>query len=1156
MAELIGRYTKMPVDEVEENTTVEANRVYIIPPNKYMTIHDGVLRLTGPVERRGLTTIDLFLRSLAEDQQEKAICIILSGTGPHGALGLKAIKTSGGMAMVQEPKTAEYPRMPESAVATGLADYILPVEQMPEALLKYVQHFCVNGQKPIEAVPEAADLLTQVLALLRARTKFDFRCYRKRMLGRRIQRRMGLNHFNGVADYVAFLREHPDEVKHLAKDLLISVTSFFRDPEAFQALEKQVIAPLIEGKENDEPVRVWVPGCATGEEAYSVAMLLHEHLAETRKDCRLQIFATDVDEEALDIARQGVYPDSITADVAPERLVRFFTPLDEHTYQVKKQLRESLVIAVQNLISDAPFTKLDLISCRNLLIYLEPEVQKKVISLLHFSLNQGGHLFLGPSETIGRQIDLFDPLSKKWRIYKRIGPSRPEQVDFPIVQATDPRSGARRLPEPVAHRPINLASVAQQLLAETFAPASVLINRNYEVLYFHGPTSRYLEQPSGEPTKDLLSMAREGLRAKLRAAVHKCVRDNATIVVSDVHLKRNGNYCTVQATVRPVHAPRVGEGLLLITFKDMAEAVPVRPAGQGETVAEETTIHQLEYELQATREDLQSSIEELESANEELKASNEEVMSMNEELQSANEELETSKEELQSLNEELTTVNNQLQEKVDEFETANNDMANLLNCTDVGTIFLDARLRIKRFTPAATRMFNLISTDVGRPIADITPKFADDDLLSDAERVLRSLTLNSKEVRLEDGGWSLRRIVPYRTLDNRIEGIVITFLEFTELKDAREALAQQVDKRSELSAVNVHLREKVNERLRAEQSLRERESRLLAILDSPDEAIIAMNPHGLIDSANQGAERIFGYSARELIGRNVKVLMPEPYASEHDGYLQTYLRTGVKKIIGIGRELMARRKDGTVFPIDLAISETPDHRLFIGIIRDITRRKQLEREVVEIAALEQRRIGQDLHDTVSQDLAAMAMDGNNLLGILGKDPSAAEKEIRQMVARLNQALAAVRQIARGLMPVQVNAEGLMAALRELAELVHEKQLTCTFDCPSQVLLKDPITATHLFYIAKEAVNNARKHAGARHIRILLEGNEHVALTVADDGEGIVEQAKKSQGLGIRIMQNRAGIIGGRLSIQPGKQGGTVVRCILPKEILHEPGNES
>lgn len=659
MVELLARQTKMPVVEATDGMAVEANRVYIIPPNKYMTIAGGILRLTGPVERGGLqTSIDLFLRSLAIDRQEKAICIILSGTGSHGSLGLKAVKASDGMAMVQDPNTAEYPRMPESAIATGLADFVLPAKKMPEALIKYIQHYYVKGARIDAEGTEAADHLNQVLAILRARTRFDFRCYRKRMLTRRIERRMSLGHFDQVADYLAFLREHPDEVKQLFRDLLISVTNFFRDPDAFQALETEVIAPLVRAKQPDAPLRVWSAGCATGEEPYSLGIVLLEQLVSAQKSCQVQVFATDVDEAALEVARQGIYPESIATDVSPERLGRFFTRVDDASYQVSKHLREIVTFARQNLISDAPFSKLDLVVCRNLLIYLEPEVQKKVITLLHFALNEGGFLFLGPSETIGRHLDLFEPVSKKWRIFRRIGPARPERIEVPIAAPVDPLVPVRRSTPPSPARPISVAELTHRLLLDQFAPPAVLINRKYAILYFFGGTDRYLAAPAGEPTQDLMMMAREGLRTKLRSAIHKAVRENGPVTLADAQVKRNGDYQPVIVTILPVQEPPGADGLLLVTFRDSDQDVP--PPRPPET-AEESVVRQLEFELKATKEDLQSTVEELESSNEELKASNEEVMSMNEELQSANEELETSKEELQSLNEELLTVNNQLQ---------------------------------------------------------------------------------------------------------------------------------------------------------------------------------------------------------------------------------------------------------------------------------------------------------------------------------------------------------------------------------------------------------------------------------------------------------------------------------------------------------------
>jgi two-component system CheB/CheR fusion protein len=1249
MVGLLARHTTMPVAEAENDMPVAANHVYIIPPNKYLTIRDGVLRLTGPVERRiSQTSIDLFLRSLADDQQERSICIILSGTGSHGSLGLKAVKAAGGVALVQDPATAAYERMPQSAVATGLADYVLPVEQMPETLVKYVQHGYVNGGKTGAAGAEAPDHLNQVLALVRARTNLDFRSYRRKTLARRVERRLSLSQFDRLVDYLAFLREHPDEVRRLSKDLLISVTSFFRDPEAWRALETEVIAPRVRAKEPDAPLRLWSVGCATGEEPYSLGMLLLEQLAAAQKNCPVQIFATDVDADALEAARQAIYPENISADVSPERLARFFTRVSDSSYQVSKQLRETVTFAHQDLLADAPFSKLDVVVCRNLLIYLEPEAQKKVIALLHFALAEGGLLFLGSSESIGRGIDLFEPVSAKRRIYRRLGPSRVTHVQFPMMEL-----GPRQARAPSASRPQparRLAELAQNFLLRRYALACVVINRNHEVLHFAGPTEDYLLQPSGPPTHDLLALARPGLEAKLRVVIQRAIREDAAQSVKGVLMRQAGVARRVNIEVEPLNQSKQTEGLLLISFQEQPNPV-------GETVAEAKArtqtadsdfVRQLEQELETTREDLQGLIEELESSNEELKASNEEILSMNEELQSANEELETSKEELQSLNEELTTVNNQLHEKVQELETANNDMANLLNCTAIATVFLDASQRIKLFTPNSTRMFHLIAPDIGRPLRDIAPKFTDPDLQRDAEGVLRDLAPREKEVCVEDGHWYIRRIMPYRTRDNRTDGLVITFVDITERKQAADAVVRRLaalvessadaifskdldgtirtwnrgaerlygytpdevvgrsiamlvpeNRAEELATIMTRLRRgenveqletervrkdgqripvaltvspvrdpsgkvvsasaigrDISERKRAEQALQDREERLQVILNTAADAIITIDHRGIIQSVNTAAERMFGYTAAEMLGQRVNLLMPSPYREAHDGYLAGYLRTGEKHIIGISREVQARRKDGSIFPTDLAVSEIPHLKLFTGIHRDLTERKQLEREVVEVASLEQRRIGQDLHDTVGQELTALSIYAKNLAETLRVDPANAEQLLERMEQGLQRSRQELRAVLRGLLPVPVDSEGLMAALADLADRTQQEgKVACTFDCPEPVAVADNLTATHVYLIAQEAVHNAVKHAQARQVRISLTADRGLVLRVQDDGIGMPARPAENQGLGLRIMRNRAVIIGATLTIKPAEPTGTVVTCVLARK-NHAPQQET
>jgi two-component system, chemotaxis family, CheB/CheR fusion protein len=1114
MVELLAKYTAMPVAEAVEGMRIAPNQVTIIPPNKYLALERGVLRLKGPVMRDGIQAIiDGFLRSLAEDQQEKAIGIILSGTGSHGTLGLKAIKAAGGMVLVQDPKSAEFDQMPLSAVASGLADFVLPPQGMPAALVSYVRHSYVNGGTPAEAAEKSAEYLNRILALLCARSKHDFRCYRKKMATRRIERRMGLNQIHELPEYLAYLNEHPEECQQLVKDLLISVTSFFRDPEAFQILQAQAIAPLVQGKEARSAVRVWIPGCATGEEAYSISMLILERVAGAQKHCPLQVFATDLDEDALNIARQGIYPASIVADVPRERLDRFFTRVDEQTYQINKELRESVVFAGQNLVGDAPFSKLDLISCRNLLIYLEPEIQQKVLHLFHFALLEGGFLFLGSSETIGPLENLFAPISKKWRLFRRIEARQPTHVEFPIKPA-GASAYTTRSAGPAAARTISYADMTERILLENFAPASVLVNAKHEILYLHGPTARYLNLPSGEATLNVLELAREGLRTQLRAALYRAAKTQKQIVLNHVRAKREKTYAPVRLTVKPLSMARADDNLVLVIFEEAVRAEAPAAPKHG---ADESIVRQLEDDLKTTREELQASIEQFDSANEEMKASNEEMMSMNEELQSANEELETSKEELQSLNEELNTVNNQLQDKVQELEGANNDLTNLLNTTDLATIFLDRHSHIKRFTPASRTLFNLIGTDTGRPVGDITLKFIDPDLRRDTETVLHDLSMLEKEVTTADGRWYMRRILPYRTLDNRIEGVVLTFADVTELK------------RAELS-------------LRQDKELR----RLATVLLDSNDAVTVHDFLGNISSWNRAAERMYGYTEQEATGMNIAQITPADQRKQNQSLIDAVRRNEREGPL----ELRRQRKDGAILDVSLSATLLRDESgQAIAVAtteRDITQRKQLEKEVLEIAALEQQRIGQELHDNTGQELTALALVAESLAETL-KAEDAPDAELAAKVATgIKRALGQVRTFARGLIPVEVDTQGLASALQNFAARISGlQQAGCTFVQEQPVPLEDHQAATQLFRIAQEAVANALQHGQARHITILLgQRDGHLSLRIQDDGVGMPAKLPDLAGMGMRIMQYRADLIRARLDVERGPSGGTQVICTL------------
>ncbi len=798
MGDLLTRYTPMEVFQAEDGMIVKKNRVYIIPPGKDMAIMKGSLQLLEPQVIRGMRhPIDFFFRSLARDQNERALCIVLSGAGTDGTLGLKDIKGEGGMVMVQEPESAKYDGMPKSAIDTGLADYVLPPEKMPEQLIKYVRHpYVVATAKRDVLMGKISENLHKILLLIRSQTGRDFSYYKETTIIRRVERRMNVNQISEVAHYISYLQRNPIEIELLFKELLIGVTSFFRDPEAFETLRKKIVPQLFSKKPLGENVRVWVPGCSTGEEAYSLAIILKEHMEKVKKGFNVQIFATDIDASAIEKARLGVYPDSIGSDVSPDRLRRFFAKGD-NTYQIKKEIREMVVFAVQDLIKDPPFTRLDMISCRNLLIYLNPQIQKKLLPLFHFALVPDGTLLLGTSETAGEAGDLFASLEKKWKIFRRKKAplARPEHLDFPalpplkgITEAQ--RTGVGRR----ADEPIVIDQIAKRLLLEDYTPPCVIINEKNNILYIHGKTGNYLEPAPGEARMNILEMAREGLEYELGRAIRKASVQKKPVLREGLQVKYNSTVLTIDLEVKPITRPEQLKGLFLIVFKESPTPAHQEKTARAVRKSEITRCAHLEKELASTREYLQHTVEEQQSSNEELQSMNEELQASNEELQSTNEELETSKEEIQSINEELVTVNAELQSKIEELSHANNDLNNLLVSTDIAVIFLDNSLNVKRFTPAATKLVNLIQSDVGRPIEQITTLFEDETLVRDAREVLKTLAFKQREVRTRKGLWYEMRIVPYRTMENVIDGVVMTFIDITEQKKTLELARESEEK--------------------------------------------------------------------------------------------------------------------------------------------------------------------------------------------------------------------------------------------------------------------------------------------------------------------------------------------------------------------------
>jgi len=793
IGDILKKYTDMNIYQAEDGMKVLPNCVYLIQPDKNIAILHGKLQLIEPAERRGLRhPIDFFFRTLAEDQGEKAIAVILSGTGTEGTLGLKAVKGEGGLVIVQDPDTAKYDGMPRSAAATDMVDYVLPAEKIPEVLLKYVSHPHKKLLKKTESHSgEFPDALQKIFILVRNQTGHDFSRYKPNTIIRRIEKRMSLHQIRDVATYVTYLRDNPSEVNLLFKELLIRVTRFFRDPEAFELLKKNILPDLFKRAGEEHPLRVWVPGCSTGEEAYSMAIVLHEYISEQKPSCKIQIFATDLDSDAIEQARSGIYPGSISADVSPERLKRYFTR-EDNSYRISSKIRELVVFAVQNVTKDPPFSKVDIISCRNLLIYLGPVLQKKIIPLFHYALKPEGILFLGTSETIGTFSDLFSPVSNKWKIFKPKKSALVNTVppDYSIAQ-TKTMTRELQAPKKEISGERTLGDITEKLLVERYTPPCVIIDENGGILYFHGRTGKYLEPSPGKARLNIFEMAREGLRLELRAELRKALTKKRDAVIKNLKVKANGDIFTVNVNIRHINKPAHLKGLIMVVFEEAASSMQAKSDKRLPHSEKQGSPHsaELEFELRSMREQLQSTIEELEASNEELQSTNEELQSANEELQSSNEELETSKEELQSVNEELITVNAESQSKIDELMQVTNDMNNLLAATKIATIFLDNDLNIKRFTPEISAVIKLIHTDIGRPVRDFASSLVYEDMVKDAGEVLR--TLIPKEIELSDknGLWYLMKVLPYRTIDNVIDGVVITFTEITGQKHTQEVLS-------------------------------------------------------------------------------------------------------------------------------------------------------------------------------------------------------------------------------------------------------------------------------------------------------------------------------------------------------------------------------
>lgn len=842
LPDLLAKHTAMEVLELADGVSVQPNRVYVCPPGVYPSIESNQFHSLNAPRGNGVRLpIDVFLCSLAADRGKQGIGIILSGTGTDGTLGLKALKEAGGLTLVQAPEEALHDGMPRSAISTVHPDQVSGVKDMPAAVMRFVTntYFANPTAAPSAVPPDPAHLpLATIIEVLKSSTGRDFSLYKSGTLERRIERRMALHGIESATDYLEFLRTTPSETNALAKDFLINVTRFFRDPKAFDYLADQVLPRLLENHPDQQSFRLWVVGCSTGEEAYSLGMVLREKLATARRQPEVQIFATDIDDDALTFARAGVYPQGIAADVSPGRLERFFSREDQHL-KVVKELRDSVVFSRHDVLSDPPFSRLDLISCRNVLIYLQPEAQRQALATFSFALRDRGVLFMGSAETIGYSPHLFEPIHETMRLYRRLAHKRTQRDVNSISRYVVP---VQELHPPLrlsAPGSASLADAVASKILESYGPAAVVTNQDFVPQYYQGDVGRYFAIAEGSPAQDLLSMARDGLRIKLRETIARAFRTRRRVLSHGVPLRRRGKTARVTIQVQPLTGEH--KDLMLVSFIDESPRVAEAAVGLGGTRPNRLEMARLRQEVTQTHRELSRTVQELRRAKETLKTTNEDAMSLNEEFLSANEELESSKEELQSLNEELTTVNNQLRQSLEQQRRLWADLSDLLNSSAVATILLDGRLRIKLFNPRMKELFALIDADVGRPLADLLPKFADPELLKDATAAHSNGLTSEREIHAESGTWYMRSILPCRTEAGNIEGAAITFTDVSRLKQV------QLD----AAAARAHAE---------------------AVIDTVGEPLLVLDSQLRVCTANVAFRRIFELVPSPIEGRSLSEL--------------------------------------------------------------------------------------------------------------------------------------------------------------------------------------------------------------------------------------------------------------------------------------------
>ncbi len=1183
LPELLAPHTAMAMHPVVDRMPIAPNQLYLIPPNTTLTIDQGMLCLATPLEAHGRRMpIDHFFHSLAANQGSRAIGIILSGSGTDGTLGLRAIKDCGGMTIVQAPETARYDAMPRSAIARRVADHILPIGQMPAALLAHVrygmQHPPLAESGALQA--QTAEELNAICLVLRHATGHDFRHYKPATLLRRMARRMQVLQICALADYAERLRQDRQEVDQLFQDLLISVTQFFRDRAAFDALAGATIPNLFGGKGYDTPVRVWVAGCASGEEAYTIAMLLREQIARLEAPPPVQVFATDIDEHALEVARQGRYDHGIVEHVSGEQLARFFIQ-DGRFYQVTKAIRDMCIFSAHNLISDPPFTRIDLIACRNVLIYFDADLQRKLIPLLHYALAPQGYLFLGASESIAGHADLFRMIDKPHRIFQRKGAVIRPRIDFPLAEPSRRpirHQGAAR-PSSQAAAP-DIGTTLERILLKQYAPPSAVIDERGAIVYFSGRTGAYLEAPAGAPNPDILAMVHPQLRLTLQTAIHATLKNHAPTIRENLGITTADAVQRLNLIVRPLSELGPDSGLLLVVFQELGpptRAALAQPDGIAAPQPGEPVTQQLAQELQITRDALEATIEQLGEANTEQISANEDLLAINEELQSANEELQTSKEEIQSINEELQTVNTELNHKVEQLDRVNADLANLLASMQIPAVFLHADGRIARFTPAATDVFRLIESDVGRPIIDIAARYRDGDLMGAIAMVMRTLAPYDQPVYgPESDTWWIMRIRPYRTLANLVDGVVVTFSDITDLKRVEAEREQLLAAVQQARAYAERIVETVREPLlildadlRVQSANRAFYAMFQATLAETEQALLyelgdqQWDTRELRALLSQPLDRNTTFETVEIthtfsqMGTRTMLLTARLIEQTPDGAPLILLaiediterRDAAARLQHAHDALEARVQERTS---DLAEANAVLHAQIGERERAEQARQLLLRQIVTAQEEERRRISRELHDQMGQDLTVLMLGLKALRDAAPGDSSLHERvePLQSLATRIGRE---VRTLALQLRPSALDELGLIATLTNDVEQWSARTLIAvdfhTTGLESQRLPSAIETA--LYRLAQEALTNILKHAQATSVSLIIERRvDAIHMIVEDNGLGfdvaaVRDRAHIEHRLGLVGMDERVAQLGGVLTLESAPGSGTAVFIRIP-----------